>query len=675
MIIKKIIKKIIGKNNIHKINYAKDLHIRNKKANNNNETILKIFLKTKIIKSKHIKSEQIYDLFSKVEIKSLYRNFYYYIDFYKKLYIPNMIIDNLTFNYNFILNNSLDDMKKMIERNRRDETFYQEETLLIEGIELLIDRITNKLQNEKSTEEIIKNLNNIKNKKASGFTEALQRILFYNQILWQTGHKLNGLGRLDIMLENYYNNDIKNNTIKKEDAKEILKEFINILHDDYYFKSSFLSGDTGQIIILGGLNKEGNYLYNELTYIFIELMEEMKLPDSKVFLRVSVKTPRDLIEKSLKCIKTGIGCPVLANDDIIVEKLINFGFEELEVYDYTTAACWEPFVTGNSFDINNIKSISFMRPLQDMLQGEDLKLIKDFDKFEEVLYEYIKKYIQEFIGIVNKYKWEKDPILSIATNDCIKNNKDISEGGAKYNNYGFTGVGLSNLVNSIIIVNKYVYQENKYTLDEFYNIIKDNYENNEKLRKEIKNYSVKYGSDNEEVIELANKIIRFTTKILNNYTNPLGGKYKFGLSAPSYIDEAKSAMASFDGRKNGEPFGVHISSDDSNAYTELIQFASKLDYVENRFNGNVVDFFVSPNLINDNFDKFVDFLILSIKVGFFEMQMNVVSSKTLIEARKNPEKFPNLIVRVWGFSAYFKDLPDEYKDYLIERAIKSEGIS
>ena len=152
-------------------------------------------------------------------------------------------------------------------------------------------------------------------------------------------------------------------------------------------------------------------------------------------------------------------------------------------------------------------------------------------------------------------------------------------------------------------------------------------------------------------------------------------KYKFGLSAPSYIDASKEFLASFDGRKCGEPFGVHISSDNVDAYTELVGFASKLDYNDNRFNGNVVDFFVSPSFIEDNFEKFLEFLILSIKVGFFEMQINVVSSKTLIEARKEPDKFPNLIVRVWGFSSYFNDLPDEYKDYLIERALKREGNS
>ncbi len=213
------------------------------------------------------------------------------------------------------------------------------------------------------------------------------------------------------------------------------------------------------------------------------------------------------------------------------------------------------------------------------------------------------------------------------------------------------------------------------TLKEFNKLRINNFNNDKKIIKELKNNNIKYGQDNKECIELTNKIIKEFSKTLNSKRNPLGGKYKFGLSSPSYINESKNFAATFDGRKNNEPFAVHISCDLSNAYTELVSFASKLDYSENRFNGNVVDFFVSPNFIEDNYEKFLSFLILSINVGFFEMQMNVVNSKTLIEARNNPEKFPNLIVRVWGFSAYFKDLPNEYKDYIIERALKCESIS
>ena len=123
------------------------------------------------------------------------------------------------------------------------------------------------------------------------------------------------------------------------------------------------------------------------------------------------------------------------------------------------------------------------------------------------------------------------------------------------------------------------------------------------------------------------------------------------------------------------PLGVHISANDSVAYSELVSFASQLNYTGYGSNGNVVDYFISPSFIQNNLEKFTHFIMLSIKKGFFQMQMNVVSSNTLIEAKKNPEQFPNLIVRVWGFSAYFKDLPVEYQDVLIKRAKLSEGIA
>ena len=571
--------------------------------------------------------------------------------------------------YDKILDYSLNDLKNKITSIDKNIKFKDDLKYCIEAIELLIDREISGIKEESLKESLI----GIKYRKANGFKDSLQRILFFNQLMWQTGHYLNGLGRLDKILVNYYKDDIKNNKITKQEVKNLFTEFLEILHDDYYFKSNSLSGDTGQIIILGGYDDNKNYVCNDLTYMFIEILTSLQIPDPKILLRVSKDTPRKLMELSTKCIATGIGCPLFANDDIIIPRLIDYKISIKDAYNYGTAACWEPFITGKSFDQNNLKSISFMKPLNNMLTQTDLDNIKSTNDLIEKYEEYLKLYLNEFINKINNIKFGYDPLLSLLTDDCIELQKDISFGGAKYNEYGFTSVGLSNVINSIMIVDKFVFNEKKYTLSEFYEIIKNNFENNEKLLKEIKLEKDRYGKDDNDIINLTNEIIKYTTKILNRYKNPLGGRYKFGLSAPSYIDESNNFPASFDGRKNGEPFGVHISCDNSNGYSELIQFASKLDYSENRFNGNVIDFFVSPNFIIDNFDKFVDFLILSVDVGFFEMQMNVVSSKTLIEAKNDPEKFPNLIVRVWGFSAYFKDLPEEYKNYLIERSLKSEG--
>ena len=158
----------------------------------------------------------------------------------------------------------------------------------------------------------------------------------------------------------------------------------------------------------------------------------------------------------------------------------------------------------------------------------------------------------------------------------------------------------------------------------------------------------------------------------DTYRNRLGGRVKFGLSSPNYIDHGNRTKATLDGRRTGDSLSVHISSKHGIPFTELINFSSELNYLGIRSNGNVVDFFVAPTMLRNECAKFVRFITSSIKAGFFEMQMNVIDSKTLIEAKKFPEKFPDLIVRVWGFSSYFRDLPENYKDLLIQRALESE---
>ena len=258
----------------------------------------------------------------------------------------------------------------------------------------------------------------------------------------------------------------------------------------------------------------------------------------------------------------------------------------------------------------------------------------NYNTFNELLDDY-KKYlnnhVNQILSQINTYSWETDPIISLFIEN--KFNEDISEGSAIYNNYGLTSVSLSNTVNSL------------------YNI--------KKLEKKKKKYT----------------ITSYVDSICANNTTRYGGKFKFGLSAPSYISSSGDISASLDGRKNSEPFNVHISFENNKDYTEIMRFASQLEYNNNRFNGTVVDFMVSPDFIKKNLEKFMDFIKISLDMGIFQMQLNVVSSKILIDAQKHPEKYPNLIVRVWGFSSYFKDLPKEYQDMLISRSIKNEKNS
>ena len=667
---------------------------KNKKLNNSRRTIIKVKLQTNSYykacifavkellfgynKKNNIKAgEQYKRLFAKLKINiQLDENrFIFPFDEYKILSPDNNFIENTTVPYNFILKNSLNDIRKKANELKKSN-YKNNEIDTIDAVDNYIDKIIKILQKskKKNKKELITIFNNIKDHKAEHFEESLQRILFFNSLLLQTGHELNGLGRLDKILEPYFEKDINENIITIDEAKLLIDDFFYSLHSYYNFKSSAMLGDTGQIIILGRKNEDESYNCNKLTYLFIEEGKKLQLPDPKILLRVSSKMPRDLIKLSIDCIKTGVGYPLFANDDVIIPKLIDFGYDKSESYNYVTSACWEPFIQDLSLEQNNMNTLVFMKPFNEMFDKENVSEFKSIDSIIEIYKQYLENYLNDFMADLDKKIYDIDPIMSMFIENCSKTSRDISEGGALYNNYGVTTVSLANVVNSLINIEYFVFKEKKYTLVELNDLRKNNFENNEEIINELKNQKIRFGIDDKKVYDLANTIMSYTNDILRKNKNKWGGYIKIGFSAPSYIIEAKKNEASFDGRKNGEPFIVHISSDiPALPYTELVNFASKLDYSGNRFNGNVVDFMVSPSFIEKNEDKFIDFIVSSIRIGFFEMQMNVVSSETLIKAKAHPSEFPNLIVRVWGFSAYFNDLPESYKDVLIERALKSEG--
>ena len=614
----------------------------------------------RVIKSNTNKVKQLEELFYKVNIDiNLKNGFIYSIDENKILVTFKNIISNLTIDYS-----------KVLEFKTKENDSLE----MVKVIEKLIDRYIYEIKNSKieNKDKYIKYFTNMKDKDVDSFEEALQKVLFYNSLLWQSKHSLNGLGRLDKILYKYYENDIKNNVITKDDARQLISNFMKVLHEYYNFKSSCLLGDTGQIIILGGLNEKDEYECNDLTYMFIEELEKLNLPDPKILLRVSSKMPKDLLKTAVKCISTGIGGPLLSNDDIIVEKLYKFGYDKKDAYNYVVAACWEPTAVGISLAQNNLMGINYLEPFQNLLDNEQLSDIKSLDELLNKYDKYLNEYMKSIQQKLDEIEFEEEPLMSLFIDDCVKNNKDLSQGGARNNDYGLTGVALSNLVNSILNIKKYVFENKEYTLEELNQNRLNNFSDNEILKK-LRSSEDKFGNDKEEIIDLTNKIASLIQKNIEGYRNKFGGKMKVGYSSPSYISGAVDFKASLDGRKDNEPFNVHISSKSTSSYTELIQFASKLDYSGNKFNGNVVDFMVSKDFIENNFDKFVDLIMLGIKNGFFQMQVNVLSSKILIEAKENPEKYPNLIVRVWGFSAYFKDLPEAYKNLLIERALESEG--
>lgn len=623
----------------------------------------------KIERKRDNKAQQIASLVSKIGVYPTDNNtFFYSIDVFKSLELTGHILDNYTVDYSCVVNSSF---REFLNPNFCDEGESGQLSIVAHSLKTYCERLKT---NEMVCNKYLNNIEEIMSlfeRPAMSFHEGLQRILFVNQFLWQTRHKHNGLGHLDLILNDLYEKDLENGVITEHAAKEILKDFMLALHENMWFKSSSLLGDTGQIIILGGEDENGIYRYNSLTYLFIEVSEELGVPDPKVLLRCSHKIPEDLLKKAMKCISTGIGAPFLSNDDAVIPSLLSCGYDKASAYNYVTAACWEPLVL-QSCDQNNMATLNFALPLVEMFDSGDWNISKTYCELVDCYKSYLSSYIRKFLGLLSNVNFESDPMVSMLCASSIQADKDITEGGAKYSNIGVTSVGLGSVVNSLLFIKAHVFDKKDYALSDLNDRRIKNYDTCESLLDEMKFSHPRFGADDDAVVSLTNDLTAFSEIEFAKYRTELGGIFKFGLSAPGYISDAKNTPATFDGRKNGDPFSTHISADRPLPVTELLSFASKLDYSGLKCNGNVVDFIVSPELLKNNIDKYCLLVKSAFAQGVYQIQMNVVSSKTLIAAREHPERFPDLIVRVWGFSAYFKDLPDEYKDVLIQRAIESE---
>lgn len=573
-------------------------------------------------------------------------------------------IASVTPDYAKILEFSSMDKRKELTEKCPSEVLRKNLLITLGAIDKLINRIMEFLKNDNSKRaiQLLSYFENMKDKKVEHFDEAIQRILFYNSLFWQCKYAHNGIGRLDLILNKYYEKDLEAGIITREIAKEKIRLFIKILGRDTQAKSAALIGDTGQVIFVGGVDSNGNTIDNEITHILLELYAEHPVPDPKLILRVNSSTSDSVWLEGVKSILRGSGSPLIINEEVVMPLMIQFGYQKEDVWNFGTSACWEPLIIGKSFDQNNaITNITIL----DVLNNSLCKT--DFNDFDSLLAS-VDSEIANLIGHFDlNIEFDKSPLQSLFFDDCIVKGKDFSEGGAKYNYHGLLVVGLPNLINSLLNIKEYVFNKHLCSLDDCWNCIERNFEGHEDLRLLFQQNPFKFGMANQDIIELTNHIMDKISSAVAKRTM-FGEKIKVGFSSPSYIGLAKEYPASLDGRHKGDPFAVHISPISSDIdISEILDFASSLKYEGNRINGNVVDFIVPASYAKMP-EKLVEILKNACKKGIFELQLNVLDKQTLIDAKAHPEKYPNLIVRVWGFSAYFNDLPEEYKDNLIQRA-------
>lgn len=573
------------------------------------------------------------------------------------------LICSITVDFGKVLNSDLNEIRKRLEKVS-DLSFRQRELKVVSIIESLALRIAKELNNNNTERNAMLSsyLSRMLYGAPESFDEALQKILFYDALFWQMGHLHIGLGRLDLILKDYYDNDINRGILTETQAKQYLKSFLLTLGKDTLSKSAGLLGDTGQYILLGGINSKGINIDNILTGYFLDLMSELRIPDPKLILRVNSNTDSKIWKKSIHCIMTGIGSPLLMNEGVVMNKMTQFGYDPSDVWNVGTSACWEPLIIGKSFDQNNpFMSAVAISPLNKVIMSGD------YDSFEHLFDAYKEAYEEELKSVVKDIQFDCSPLFTLFFDDCIEKENDFTEGGAVYSYHGAQVVSLPNTINALLNIKRLVFDEKKYTLSDCRRALDVNYEGMEDFRLLLSSTGKKFGAVDEEVISLTNNIIAYTSEV-TNYLRSNGNPVKIGFSSPNYIGESKNFPASLDGRKQGDPFAVHISPLSSKIdISEILEFSSKLVYKSNCINGNVVDFILPSSYIKQP-DKMIDILKNACDKGTFEIQLNVMDKATLIDAKAHPEKYPNLVVRVWGFSAYFNDLPEEYKDNLIRRA-------
>ena len=559
-------------------------------------------------------------------------------------------LTSITPDYALIINSDLREiMRSLPERSGDNSDFIGTLHIVTKAIEDKARAISEQRYEDVRYEAMAKRLPDLLYRDCQSLVEAIQKVLFYNGLLWQVGHRHVGL---EANRQNY------------EQAKGLLKEMCLLLGKDSPMKSLNLIGDSGQYIILGGVDKNGKNTDNELTRMFLELFEELRIPDPKLIFRVNEETPMDTWKRSIRCLANGCGSPLFMNETLIMENMVKFGYRNEDVWNVGTSACWEPLIIGKSSDQNN----PFISILACNALKKALTEMEDELDYGGLLQLVKRNLAEETRSVVVDKDYDYSPIMSLFNESCIRSGKDFAHQGSDYMYQGAQLLGLPNLVNSLLNIKKYVYEQGLVSLGICREIVQTDYENHLDIKQLFKSANdKKFGLCDEYVLRLSQELIGTVSETIGKLTAN-GYNVKFGLSSPSYISRGKVASATLDGRNAGEPFAVHISPLSSTIdIAEVLDFASSLSYPVNCLNGNVVDYVIPPVYLN-NSDKLVPILRDAFKKGLYQLQLNVYDRATLIDAKLHPEKYPTLVVRVWGFSAYFNDLPEEYKDNLIARA-------
>jgi formate C-acetyltransferase len=502
-------------------------------------------------------------------------------------------------------------------------------------------------------------------------------------------------GRLDQHLLPFYRREIEAGTLTEDRARELLQSFwIKFNNQPAPPKVGVTAQESNTytdfcLINIGGVNAAGDDAANELSYLILDVIEEMRLLQPSSMVQISKKNPDRLLLRALKIIKTGYGQPSLFNTDAIVPEMVRMGKTVEDARDGGCSGCVETGAFGKEsyiltgyFNLPKVLEITLNNGV-DPRTGEPIGIESGdpsaFESFDD-LYDAFERQLGYFIdvkikgNVVIERLWAEYlpvPFLSILIDDCIDTGKDYNDGGARYNSSYIQGVGMGSVTDSLTAIRYHVYDTQRLSLAEMLDAMKSDFDGREDLRRALADETPKYGNDDYYADDVLRRVFDSYFAAIDGRPNTKGGHFRINLLPTTchvYFGSVVGAMA--DGRKAREPLSEGISpvqGADRKGPTAVLKSAAKIDHL--RTGGTLLNQKFTPQILSNEEDlvKLGHLIRAYFKMDGHHIQFNVVTAETLRKAQKEPGKYKDLIVRVAGYSDYFVDLGTELQNEIIRR--------
>lgn len=550
-------------------------------------------------------------------------------------------------------------------------------------------------------EQIAKNLEVVPAHKPQTFWQAIQLYWFTHLAVTTELNPWDAFspGRLDQHLNPYYEADVEAGILDDEHALELLEclwvKFYNQpapVKVGITLKESATYTDFATINT-GGVTPEGKNGVNNVSYLILDCMDEMKLVQPNSNVTISKKSPQKFLKRACEISRKGWGQPAFYNTEAQITELINAGKSLEDARRGGSSGCvetgaWgsEAYILTGYMNIPKIFQLTLFNGF-DEYSGKQLGLqlgyAKDFKTFDE-LWDAFKKQLKHFVDIKIRgnnvierlYAEEMPaPCLSVVTNDCISNAKDYNAGGARYNTNYIQGVGIGTVTDCVASVKYNVYDEKNFTMEELIEAMEHDFEGYDYIYSLVHDKTPKYGNDDDYADDLMREVFDLYHDTIVGRPNMKGGKYGIDmLPTTCHVYFGDVILATPNGRKAHKPVSEGISpekSADTNGPTAVIKSCAKMDHLATA--GTLLNQKFTPNVVagEAGLNNMASLVRSYFAMDGHHIQFNVVDRQTLIEAQKHPEDHKDLIVRVAGYSDFFRNLDKPLQDEIIERTEQS----